>query len=45
MINKERYIKMTNEEIKMMEEIAKEYNEWLKELEYEHYERMDDEWR
>lgn len=36
---------MTNEELKMMEEMAKEYNEWLKELEREHYERMDDEWR
>lgn len=36
---------MTEQELETMNEIATEYNEWLKELEYEHYARMDDEWR
>lgn len=36
---------MTEQELEMMAEIAQEYNEWLKTLEYQAMERMDDEWR
>ena len=36
---------MTEQELEMMAEMATEYNEWLKELDYQAMERMDDEWR